>query len=325
MNSNKYLLIFCIVLVLIVASVKDINSRLPELNRAVQLDRPVGTLNNRLDSSILLDDHEQPITAKKTEIKEPAKIVIKPYITAESYLVANLETGERYLQYNPSKVFPIASVSKLYTSLVVKHILDPNISIAITQPMLDAYGDSGGLKLDERYNIGELLHSLLLVSSNDAAEAFAYSYGYDKFIESMNAFAQEIGMSNTSFKDPSGLSSGNISNANDLFILAKYLYRSEPDILRISRVQQIDIATTTTHGSNSLININPFVTYPEFIGGKTGRTNEAKEAMVTLFDKKIGNKRYPIAVIILRSDFGEREINTEKLLGQFIDKVGDSR
>lgn len=322
MNSNKILLILCIILVISIASLKDVSSRLPELNRMVQMDKTEPVHKDSIDSNILLDDHEQPIIIKSTEVKEPVKpVVIKPYVTAESYLVANLETGEKYLQSNPNMKVPIASVSKLYTSMVVKHILDPNTIITITQPMLDAYGDSGNLKLGERYNLNELLHSLLIVSSNDAAEAFAHSYGYTNFIESMNGFAQEIGMSNTSFKDPSGLSSANVSSANDLFTVARYLYRSEPEILSISRVQQYDIATTTEHGYTRLININPFVTYPEFIGGKTGRTNEAKEAMVTLINKRIGYKVYPIAIILLRSDFGEREINTEKLLGQFIDKI----
>jgi D-alanyl-D-alanine carboxypeptidase len=272
-----------------------------------------------IDKSILLDDTEKPIILKSDPVIK--KEIVKPYITAESYLVANLLTGERYIQFNTDKVFPIASVSKLYTALVVHHLLDPDMSITITKEMLDAYGEAGNLMIDEKFTPDELLHFLLLVSSNDAAEAFAYSFGYEKFIENMNAFAIEIGMKNTSFKDASGLSSGNVSTVNDLFKMAQYLYRSEPDILRISKTPEFNIATTTDHGAHKLVNIDPFVTYTEFIGGKTGRTIEAKESMVTLYNKKVGDMEYPIAVILLRSELGEREMNTEKLIEQFENKL----
>ena len=271
--------------------------------------------NNHINENILLDDQEKPI--------QKAKIVpiVKPYITAESYIVGNLETGEIYLSQNPAKVFPIASVSKLYTALVAHHLFDLEEKITITQSMLDAYGDAGGLKLDEKFLPNELLHALLLESSNDAAEAYSQSWGSGKFIEQMNAFAKEIGMVNTSFKDASGLSSQNVSNTRDLFTLSKYLYKNEKAILDISRTKEIELATTTDHGYHHFVNINPYWNYADFIGGKTGRTEWAKEAMVSLFNQKVGDITYPIAIIILRSDLGEREINTEKLLGMFMDKV----
>jgi D-alanyl-D-alanine carboxypeptidase len=324
MGRNKYLIIACAALIIAVASFKDINFRASELDKQVQDIAPVSVSKKVTDiySNILLDDHERPITIKNNTDQSAKKpVVIRPYITAESYLVANLKTGEKYIQLDPDKAFPIASVSKLYTALVVHHILDKDTEISITQPMLDAYGDAGHLKLGDKFTPEELLYPLLMVSSNDAAEAFAQSFGYDKFMENMNAFAQEIGMKNTLFKDASGLSPQNVSTVNDLFEVAKYLYSSEPSILSITRTPVYELATTTTHGYHKLENIDPFTSYPEFVGGKTGRTNEAKEAMLTIFDKKVGDKVYPIAIIILRSDFGEREINIEKLLGQFMDKV----
>jgi D-alanyl-D-alanine carboxypeptidase len=268
-----------------------------------------------ISPSILIDDKENPLPTT------PKSVVPKPYITAESYLVANLETGEKYIDFNSGKVFPIASVSKLYTALVVHHLFDLEKDITITQPMLDSYGDNGHLVLDEKFKPNELLGALLLESSNDAAEAFAQSYGYTDFMNEMNGFAQEIGMSNTSFKDASGLSARNISSALDLFTLSRYLYKSEKDILDISKTGEIILATTTDHGAHRLVNINPYSVYSEFAGGKTGRTREAREVMVSLFNKKVGDRVYPIAVIVLRSDFGEREINTEKLLGLFDEKI----
>ncbi len=325
MNAIKKLIVFCLIVILITFTVKIIMIGLDmKSDEQTQITGSVPVSNKNftpeVDPKILINDDEKPIVIPKAK-----KVVPKPYISAESYLVANLVTGEKYIDFNSNKVFPIASVSKLYTALVVHHLFDLNKGIVITQSILDSYGDAGHLMLGEKFLPDELLNVLLLESSNDAAEAFSESYDISttskKFIEQMNGFAQEIGMNNTHFSDPSGLSSLNVSNVDDLFVLAQYLNRSEKEILAISRTKEIDIATTTDHGSHHLVNINPFSNYPSFIGGKTGRTNEAKEAMVSLFNQKVGNIEYPIAVIILRSNLGEREINTEKLLGMFMDKM----
>ena len=326
MNSIKYLIITCILIILVATSAKSLERQYEQdmflKEKALILDAITDDTQSitDIDKSILLDDHEKPIVI----VPEPKKEVVKPYISAESYLVANLETGERYLEYNQSKAYPIASVSKLYTSLVVHHLFDLTKPITITQSMLDSYGDAGHLVLDEKLLPNELLQALLLESSNDAAEAFAQSYGYGPFMEQMNGFAQEIGMKKTYFKDASGLSPLNVSSVNDLFVLSRYLYKSESDILKISRTETLDLATTTERSSYHFVNINPFSNDPDFIGGKTGRTDFAKEAMVTMYNKKIGNKDYPIAIIILRSNIGQREIDTKKLLKKFTDLFASS-
>jgi D-alanyl-D-alanine carboxypeptidase len=325
MNRIKYLVILSLIVIISALIVKNISQndnmkqRAQDSESFVPVTSSVVSGVRMIEEDILLDDHEKPI-AKPSVLPNP-KPITKPYITAESYIVGNLKTGEIYLQLNSDKVAPIASVSKLYTALVVKHVFDQEKEISITQTMLDAYGESGGLRLDERFKPEELLYALLLVSSNDAAEAFAQSFGFEEFMSNMNGFAKEIGMHKTYFSDPSGLSPQNISNASDLFALAKYLYSSEKNILDISKTVEFNIATTTEHGSHHYVNINPFTAYSYFSGGKTGRTNEAKEAMVSIFDQTVGDTTYPIAVIVLRSDLGEREMNTEKLLGLFMDKV----
>ena len=265
---------------------------------------------------------EQAITPSTTSpVKNAQNAELRPYVSAESYLVANLETGEIYINQNSDRVYPIASISKLYTALVVHHLFDQNEPITITQSMLDAYGRAGNLSLGEKIMPDSLLYALLLESSNDAAEAYAQSYGYDAFIEHMNGFAAEIGMKNTSFKDASGLSAGNVSTAKDLLTLSKYLYENEDDILQVSSTKSKLIAADGEFLSHSFVNINPFSSRADFIGGKTGRTDMAKESMVSLFRQSVNGMTYPIAVIVLRSDFGERETNTEKLLKLFNDKI----
>lgn len=285
-----------------------------------QQAQPAGTgsvtkKTTTIDGSILLQDEKTKAPAQVVPPRDPNAI------TAESYIVGDLQTGKIYLDRDSEHVFPIASLSKLFTALVATHIMDEAKEIVMTQPMLEAYGDAGHLVLDEKFTVRELLYPLLLESSNDAAEAYAQSFGYKAFIDSMNSLALEIGMQKTSFKDASGLNPGNISTAKDLFALAQYFYKYEKELLEVTRQKTFELATTTAHGSHRFLSINPFVFYKPFIGGKTGRTDEAHESMVSLFNVEKNSKIYPVAVIILRSNFGEREIDTEKILDKFTKSI----
>lgn len=246
-----------------------------------------------------------------------------PVVSAEAYLVKNLVTGQVYSSYNIRKVFPIASLTKIITAIVAMENMPADKKVLITKEILDSgYGEAGNLKEGDIFTVSELLYPLLLVSSNDAAEALAVSYGYSVFIAKMNAFASGLGMSATSFRDASGISSGNISNASDLFLLAQYLYLKDKPLLALTRTKTMTLASTTEHAAHTFNTINPFPFDPNFLGGKTGRTNEAKESMISLFRYTQGETSYPIAVIVLRSDFKIREIDSSMLFIQFLKKIG---
>lgn len=263
---------------------------------------------------------ENKIVEKPKEISP--KVIAKPLISAEAYLVANIETGEIYAEHNKKAVFPIASISKLVTATISSRLLSEDKEIAITQSMLDAYGDAGHLSLGEIFYPRELLPPLLLESSNDAAEALAQGFGYAEFISNMNSFVRELGMNSTSFRDASGLSPYNVSNTEDLLILSKYLYNNRKDILSLSRTAEIEIASSSSRSTHVFHTINPFVGDPNFIGGKTGRTDEARESMISIFSYALGNRTYPIAIIVLRSDFSTREVDSSILFEQAIAKIG---
>lgn len=262
-------------------------------------------------------------------VKKPPPVV-KPVVTsapklisAEAYLVKNLDTGQVYSSYNNRRVFPIASLSKLVTAVIATENIPANTKITITQEMLDSgYGEAGNLKVGEIFTVSELLYPLLLESSNDAAEALAKHYGYAEFIRKMNVFVAELGMSATTFRDASGLSSGNASNADNLFILAQYLYIKDKPLLELTKVKTMTLASTTEHGMHIFNTINPFPFDPNFMGGKTGRTNEAKESMISLFRYEHAGASYPVAVIVLRSDFKIREVDSNALFEQFLKKIG---
>jgi hypothetical protein len=81
------------------------------------------------------------------------------------------------------------------------------------------------------------------------------------------------------------------------------------------------VASTTEHAAHLWKSINPFPYDPHFMGGKTGRTIEAKESMMSLFRYSYGGYSYPVAVIVLRSDFSVREEDSSYLFGQFVQKI----
>lgn len=313
MSNRRFILIICIVIVLsaLIFQVSE-----DQRTKGAQVIEPLlRGQETQVFEPPLLKEEEVPLEKVVTPKPAPVKKDLNK-ITSEAFLVGNLDSGEIYLNYNSNKIFPIASLSKLFTAIIAIHNLDKDKKITITESMLEAFGDAGHLAVGENYTVDELLYPLLLESSNDAADALASSFGYQEFISLMNGFAKEIGLQNTSFRDASGLSSMNISNAGDLFLLARYIYHNESDLLSKTRLSEMTLATTSERNFHHYISINPFTPYEPFIGGKTGRTKEAKESMVSLFNYRTHNSTttIPVAIIILRSEFGEREMDTERIL-----------
>ncbi|MEK7641641.1 MAG: hypothetical protein AAB365_01450 [Patescibacteria group bacterium] len=239
-------------------------------------------------------------------IVDPLKI---PGVTARAYLIGDTVTGNIFTDYNSQKVLPVASMSKLVTAFVTTDIVSASSTIEITPAALLAPPDRSGLMEGERFTRSEILYPLLLSSSNIAAEALSSSTeDRPEFLELMSSYSWEIGMPNSFFADPSGVSPQNAATARDIFALAGYLVNYRPDILAITRVPIMEVATTSEHGSHIFQSTHPFVTDPRFIGGKTGRTPEAGETMVTIMN--IGGKK--VAVVVLGSQ--NRESDTRILL-----------
>jgi D-alanyl-D-alanine endopeptidase (penicillin-binding protein 7) len=254
----------------------------------------------------------------KPGIKAPIKLPTGiPGLTASAYLVGDINTGQVYLEQNSNRVLPVASMSKLVTAFVATDMMDLGTVITISSSTLSAPPDYSNLRLDERFTLQEILQPLLLSSSNVAAEAIATTSDRAKFMEMMSSYAWEIGMPKSFFADPSGISPHNAASARDLFELAKYLVVHRPDILAVTRTPEASIATTTEHGGHMIVSTHPFVRDPRFIGGKTGRTPEAGETMMTILNMN----ESPIVFIILGSDYGARENDTRILLKEFEKKI----
>jgi D-alanyl-D-alanine endopeptidase (penicillin-binding protein 7) len=220
-----------------------------------------------------------------------------PIITARAYLVGDVSTGKIYIEKNSTLILPVASMSKLITAIESMDKLKMDQRITISEEA-SSTPDTSNFRTGETFTVQELLYPLLLNSSNIAAEALASTTNRVKFLELMSSYAWEIGMPSTFFADPSGINPRNVSDAKDFFSLARYLYKSRPEILAITKTVRVATATTTDHGAHVFVSIHPFVVDQNFLGGKTGHTAEAKDTMLTI----LNINSYPIAIIVLSSN-----------------------
>lgn len=225
-----------------------------------------------------------------------------PRLSAESALVADLESGYVFYEREADAKRPIASLSKLMTALVSLEAVNQYQKITITKEDTDTYGDAGGLFVGQKLTTGELLWPLLLSSSNDAAVALARTMGMRQFVSIMNEKTKSLGLEDTSFVEPSGLSSDNQSTTIDLFRLVQHLWANKRSIL--------DMTRTRTH--KGWRNIHPFAAKGTFIGGKTGYTDEAQKTSISVFSLPFGEfTERKVAAIILGSD--DIRTDTERL------------
>lgn len=235
--------------------------------------------------------------------------VLDPGIDAEGVLIQSLDEDFPFLRFRTHKTWPIASVTKLLTAVVVLEEGGEKKRVTISQNAVDTPGVAGNLVSGEVYSTEDLVKIMLLTSSNDAALAFEENAGgRETFTTLLNKKAGEIGMSDTVLHEPSGLSDLNISTANDLLKLVKYIIEKHPDILSWTRLPSILVQPINSQTSKTLYNINPFVNETEFLGGKTGTLPEARQNLVSIFSFN----EYRIAIILLGS--GDRIQEVPELL-----------
>lgn len=247
------------------------------------------------------------------------RYVPAPEVSARSYLVADLTTDTILLSKNSSTKRPVASITKLMTALVADEQIGYNTVIPITKEAVATHGRQGRLEAGQRMQLSTLIYPLLLESSNDAAAALAITRGRSAFISLMNQKAATLNMHNTAFADASGLSSRNISTAEDLLKLASHIYNEKKYIFDITTQIQ---KTFEAPGSDTLLNYtnnNPFKATPYFVGGKNGYTSAARKTLLSLFALPTQTSERILAIIVLGSENHAKD--TEKLLDWFITAV----
>ena len=204
-------------------------------------------------------------------------------LKSNAVMVLDKQTNEVLFDKNAKAVLPIASITKLMTALIVADAMLPlDEPITITEADVDTLKGSGSrLAVGTTLSRGEMLHLALMSSENRAAHALGRTHpeGLTNFIRQMNEKAKSLGMSDTNFVDPTGLSPQNQSNAKDLTKLVTEAY--ERPIIR-------ELSTSPSHAVEAghrvlqYRNSNQLVSNPQWEIGlqKTGYIAEAGRCLV---------------------------------------------
>jgi D-alanyl-D-alanine carboxypeptidase len=236
-------------------------------------------------------------------LDDPADTVVVDFKREpEAGLLFDLNTGRVLWRRNPSRVLPIASLTKMMTALLVVERIPPRGRVRITKETLRYTGSGVGLfKRGKLIRVETMLHGLLLVSGNDAAIALAQraAGSVRRFVRLMNRRARAMGLTCTRFSSPSGIKdAGNHSCAGDLAALARAVLRT-PRLARIVARRSAVLPFPVKGGKLYLYNTNPLLQtrYRGTTGVKTGYTVAAGRCLVATVRRR-GRR---LGVVLLHS------------------------
>src|SRR5215207_4746161 len=218
-------------------------------------------------------------------------------------LLFDVNSGRVLWRRQPSRVLPIASLTKMMTALVVADRVPRGGRVRITPATLRYRGSGVGLlPRGKLIGVEKMLHGLLLPSGNDAAIALAQRAAggsQRRFVRMMNQRARAMGLTCTRFSTPSGIrDAGNHSCAGDLAALGRAVLQS-PRLARIVRRRSAVLPFPTKGGKLYLYNTNPLLRgrYRGATGVKTGYTVAAGRCLVATAQR--GARR--LGVVLLHS------------------------
>ncbi len=210
-------------------------------------------------------------------------------ISAESWVVADLDTGDIIAARDPHARHRPASIIKVLIAMQAMNELPLNKIVAGTQDDANAEGTRVGVDEGGKYTVNDLLHGLLMHSGNDAAHALAAQVGgMDTALQKINTLARKLGGQDTRAATPSGLDGPGMStSAYDIGLFYRYAWEN-PTFASIVATQKYDFpghpakpGEDGDHPGYQLENDNQLLyNYPGALGGKTGYTDDAGQTFV---------------------------------------------
>ena len=197
--------------------------------------------------------------------------------SARAAVLLDADSGRVLYAQNADEPMLIASITKIMTAVVALEQGRLDDTYTVTADDM-AEGSSMYLAAGETLTLEELLYGLMLASGNDAALAVAHcvSGSEERFVAQMNAKAAQLGMTNTSFANPSGLDDeAHYSSARDMAALTAYALQNAA-FVRIVSTKSITIGQRTFTNHNKLLSW-----YEGCIGVKTGYTRAAGRTLVS--------------------------------------------
>ena len=246
-----------------------------------------------------------------------------PDVRAEAAIIYNPATGQVLWEENAQNQRSIASITKIMTAVVFLEG-SPDLSAEAVIERADVRrASTTHLRAGYTVSHGDLLHLLLIASDNAAARALARvsPLGKDGFATRMNEKAAELGLTNTRYAEPSGLSSDNVSSAYDMARLLTYATGDN----RISDVMQkqrhelsVGRRTISVRSTNQLVRTGDI----DVLGGKTGFIRKAGYCLATLLRLPEGGPSVVVVVLGARSS-ASRFLETRQLFSWLASRAQD--
>jgi serine-type D-Ala-D-Ala carboxypeptidase (penicillin-binding protein 5/6) len=245
-------------------------------------------------------------------------------IRAKSAIVWDVEKQRVLFNKNADEQLPLASITKLMTALVSYEIFDPEKRITVPASAIQTDGDSG-LREGEEFTVQELTDLTLIVSSNDGAAALGTVVGdaidTEKdaeavFVRAMNLRAEELGLTQTYFKNTTGLDvseseAGGYGSARDVALLTEYMLTNVPDALALTKEEVATIKSVSGEYHRAKNTNEVIDTIQGLIASKTGYTRLAGGNLAVAFNAGLNR---PIIVVVLGSSQEGRFSDTLDLI-----------
>jgi D-alanyl-D-alanine carboxypeptidase len=219
--------------------------------------------------------------SKGPTLKKEATEYVREADAFTSAVMIDVKTGKELYTYQPDKVWPIASLTKLMNSLV---FLDqkPNLNRIVSMKASDEVG-GGRLRVSvgSRLSIRDLIYSAIVGSANNAAMAMSRVSGLSQktFIAKMNSKAKTLGLKTAHFADPAGMDPANVMSARDMIKLAKIAFAT-PAIQGPASTAKYTFAIRNNGGTHTIKNTNALLVDDTngllVMGGKTGYLVESQ-------------------------------------------------
>lgn len=198
--------------------------------------------------------------------------ITEPQVSAKSVLIVDLKRDKVLFEKEPNEVFPIASLTKLLSTLVVLDAIPLDKIITFDQKAIDAFGEAGDFKAGEQVSARHLLFSGLIASSNRAMMALAYDLGLENFLTSMRSKAFGFGVKKITIMDPVGLSPQTSASAFEFLKIARAAFTND-FIAQILAIPEYSFKSTSG-AYHKLISTNDLIFDPRIVEAKTGTLKE---------------------------------------------------
>lgn len=259
---------------------------------------------------VILQTSKQNVA--NSEGNENSNKIDNPELNARIALIYDRASGRIIYEKNGNKQTPMASTTKILTSIVILENADLKETVTIGSKAAGTGGSRLGLKKNDKITVNDLLYGLMLRSGNDAAVALALHVGgsIEGFADMMNKKAEELGLTNSHFVVPHGLDNeGHYTTAYELAKMADYAL----NIPKFKEIVSSKSATIYINGYPKAINNtnNLLGSVSGVYGVKTGFTNGAGRCLVSSCKR---GELDIITVVIGANTNNQRTADTKELI-----------